>query len=288
MRKLLLFSSLVFMALSLTAQAHYQVIAPSGLFLRDMPARHGTRLGKLPVGASVELLERSGQRLTVQDDGQDLTGEWVKVQHPDFPAGYVFDGYLLPQQIDPQSSIGCDDQLPCDTHVPMGEVALTFFQYQAEGLSRKSPDTLFIYEYVFNNLTDKLIHIRPEVPLQSVQLFMTLHETITHQYDPLHPDAPLAQWQGAEPFREIKGDRGFFRIPSKMIDENQETFRQQQLGLRDTLVDHSGESWDVATLIYAGKPSLYVIDELWLKLLLTYPDGRQRAQYLRVELSYGC
>ena len=98
-------------------------------------------------------------------------------------------------------------------------------------------------------------------------------------------DSLVLHFTGFEPFAEIEGERNFFRIPAFF---NPEEARQQKMGLRDTLVDRSGESWNVATLIYKEKPSLFVVDEIWFKVVVIRPDGSQTAEYLRIELSYGC
>ncbi len=60
------------------------------------------------------------------------------------------------------------------------------------------------------------------------------------------------------------------------------------MNLRDTLIDLSGESWNVATLIYKDKPCTYGISPVILKIVLFEGNKQIDAKYIKIDLSYGC
>lgn len=69
----------------------FYVKAPSGLNYRKAPK--GEVLGKFPFNAEVKIVERSGIKEEIQDEGETLSGEWVGVQHGALIV-YVFDAFL--------------------------------------------------------------------------------------------------------------------------------------------------------------------------------------------------
>ena len=74
------------------------VTAENGLIVREGPDRQAKRIGKLPYAARVQVQQKPGIRLSIQDDGQTIDGEWVKVRQINDEAaslsGYVFNGFL--------------------------------------------------------------------------------------------------------------------------------------------------------------------------------------------------
>lgn len=95
----------LFGILNLNAQEKYMSIAPSGLIVRDAPDSNSNRIGKLPFGSVVELLNITNVKHQIKSE--NLKGVWVKVKFENFPyvvsdsknfdffeEGYVFSGYL--------------------------------------------------------------------------------------------------------------------------------------------------------------------------------------------------
>lgn len=92
-----------------SAQGIYHVNAVDGLTVRTSIS--GKKIGKIPYGYQVKVLEKSDP-LVIKDDGKSIAGNWVKIDgkstqiiiDPNFdesydPQGvYVFDGYLTNQK----------------------------------------------------------------------------------------------------------------------------------------------------------------------------------------------
>ncbi len=94
-------------------------------------------------------------------------------------------------------------------------------------------------------------------------------------------------WEGQEPFIELKNNLNFFRVP-KTKYEQKEILRKQNFQLKDTIVDLSGESSNVATLIYREKACTYWLNPVIIKIELQSENGIKSTSFLVVDLSYGC
>jgi hypothetical protein len=82
----------------LCAQQEAYVAAESGLTIRENPDVSAKKLGKLPYGEAIGILEETDIKLVVVDAGEKVSGEWVKVASRNH-TGYVFNGYLSPTKI---------------------------------------------------------------------------------------------------------------------------------------------------------------------------------------------
>ncbi|MEM6264009.1 MAG: SH3 domain-containing protein [Bacteroidota bacterium] len=105
--------------ISLSAQTTFEVTARNGLILRDAPRSQGKRIGKLPYGKPIEVLERTGVEQIIIDGTDTIRGEWVKVQFENFPTrisefkeGYVFSGYLISKDLHVQQLQRKIDRFP--------------------------------------------------------------------------------------------------------------------------------------------------------------------------------
>jgi len=69
------------------------VTAESGLLCRESP--NGRVVGKFAYGTAVEVIEFTKERLSIVDDGKEISGFWVKVKGvSENTMGYVFNGFL--------------------------------------------------------------------------------------------------------------------------------------------------------------------------------------------------
>lgn len=90
-----LFSSLV-----IFSQKIQFVSAHNGLIIRTSPNKESERIGKLEYGVSIYILEETSIKLSVEDGGNIINGQWVEIQEPkDKQKGFVFSGYLTPNVI---------------------------------------------------------------------------------------------------------------------------------------------------------------------------------------------
>ncbi|MFV0565014.1 MAG: SH3 domain-containing protein [Flavobacteriaceae bacterium] len=85
----------------------YFINAPTGLIIRDLPSLNSNRIGKLPYGSIVELLEETEFKQRIIDNNDTINGIWLKIKYNNYPfivseseseygyeqEGYVFSGY---------------------------------------------------------------------------------------------------------------------------------------------------------------------------------------------------
>ena len=85
----------------------YFTIATSGLIVRKEPGIASKRIGKIPYGSIVELLEETDLKLQITDNGLPVDGFWVKIKFNNYPykiiesdeykftgEGYVFSEFI--------------------------------------------------------------------------------------------------------------------------------------------------------------------------------------------------
>lgn len=86
---------LLFVAFSYSQDYAY-VNANSGLTVRERPDIGASKLGKLMYNEAVEVIEKTDVKLVVIDQGNKVSGEWVKIKMNGYQdlKGYVFNGFL--------------------------------------------------------------------------------------------------------------------------------------------------------------------------------------------------
>lgn len=85
----------------------YFTLANKGLIVRKEPGTQADRIGKIPYGSIVELLEETEIELEILDDGNTIAGFWAKIKFYNAPykisesdeykseeEGYVFSGFM--------------------------------------------------------------------------------------------------------------------------------------------------------------------------------------------------
>jgi hypothetical protein len=69
--------------------------APSGLIIREAPNKISKRIGKLSYGDVVNIINKTGIKIEVEDEGKKINGEWVEIIHINGnEKGFIFSGYL--------------------------------------------------------------------------------------------------------------------------------------------------------------------------------------------------
>ncbi|AXT50602.1 SH3 domain-containing protein [Aquimarina sp. BL5] len=281
----------------LKGDAFYTVAAPSGLTVRSKPSIDGEKLGKFPLGEHLELIEDTGKLLSIVDNGLAVHGNWFKVKRmnhswDDKPTltGYVFSGYLLKNKSRPYNP--SDATSTENSTLKFRNFNLTFCFYETdtryEDYNVVKNDTMYVYENVFNELNDKLIHIQPKVKTDKIELFYTFKEKVWEYGADALTSKKYYTWQGNSPFKKLPLTRNIALFP-KIEYEKMETSRQVNLKLRDTLVHYPGEmGGTTATMSYRGKPCVHSIPDAILKIVLYYSNGTTEVKYVNINLSYGC
>ncbi|WP_108868644.1 SH3 domain-containing protein [Aquimarina aquimarini] len=281
----------------LKSKAYYTVTAPSGLTVRSKPSIDGEKLGKFPPGEHLELIKNTEKVLSIVDNGLSVNGNWFKVKRMNHswdkkPAltGYVFSGYLLKNESRPSNP---SDAITIEkSTLNFKNFNLTFYFYEIdnryEGHNVVKKDTMYVYEDVFNDLSDKLIHIKPKVKIDNVELFYTFKEKVwEYNGDESNSKEPY-KWEGNSPFKKLSLAKKMILFP-KIEYEKVETSRQVNLKLRDTLVHYPGEmGGTTATMSYNGRPCVHFISDVILKIVLHHSNGTTEIKYININLSYGC
>lgn len=277
-------------------KSYYTVAAPSGLTVRNEPSISSEKLGKLPSGEYLELIEDTGKFLSIIDNGIPVNGNWLKVKRMNHSwdnkpslTGYVFSGYLLKNETRPYNP--SDATTNENSILEFKNFKLNFYFYQTdnryEGHNVVKNDTIYAYEDVFNDLSDKLIHIEPKVKTDKIELFYTYKESVW-QYGMDGLNSKEYSWTGSSPFKKLSLTRQMVIFP-KIEHEKIETSRQVNLKLRDTLVHYPGEmGGTTATMSYRGKPCVHSISDAILKIVLHHSNGTTEIKYVNINLSYGC
>ncbi len=292
MKKIFWFIFLLFV-FKTNAQEYFSVIAENGLSIRNEPNIKSKKIGKLTVGQDVALINKSGKLLTVNDGNKIISGEWYEVQSN--PRGYVFSGYLLRKNEKPNNIADCKDELSCYSNISFEQFELNIYNYQIQENITKKKDTIQVFEYVFNEIGDKLLQIIPKNKKDSISVSYSVVENINEQFDYRKTknseldnwNKTRVSWKGKEPFVELKNNLNFFRIPKTEYEEK-EVIRKQKFKLKDTLVNLSGESDNIATLIYKGKASTYGLGPVIIRIELYSENGEKQEKFLVIDLSYGC
>lgn len=81
--------------------------ATNGLKIRENTNLSAIQIGKLKCGDKVEIVEWTKEELTLQDDGNKVSGRWCKIKslESNSISGYVFSGYLTNEKLSNQKRI---------------------------------------------------------------------------------------------------------------------------------------------------------------------------------------
>ncbi|MEL7223129.1 MAG: SH3 domain-containing protein, partial [Bacteroidota bacterium] len=96
MNKLVLLLLVYLVSFTIHAQSAHDmltVVAPSGLSLRDAPGQSATRIGIIPKGAKVRVLDYNQEKDKNLESIDGYYGYWASVNYQE-QKGYVFSAYL--------------------------------------------------------------------------------------------------------------------------------------------------------------------------------------------------
>jgi len=150
---------------------------------------------------------------------------------------------------------------------------ITFRKSETEIKFLAKRDTLHLYGEAGESSGNKLMQLIPKNSAEHFKVTCWLEECVSEQYDPnrfimserqttddylkavLLWDKNKVRWNRIVKYREMNDSAGFFRIPEIGDDAYSDIRNNPELQLRDTLVDLSGESANIATVVYKNKAS---------------------------------
>lgn len=257
------------------AQDIQYVNAENGLAIRENPNRGSTRLGLLDYGTVLEIIEHTNLELDVMDNGQKLSGEWVKVRSIDAYdtfEGYVFNGFLTEETLEKRFKATYDE-----------------FTVHIEGVTEKiaktdkiNPEFDGVIFYTFKegeSLNGKTVRIKHHKDFRSIQVFQKHENSLVINDDKSHCD--MINWQhyysSWKPLRTISSNHQFKGLPisekeaSRFIEVDLEEFK--------TVVNEDcGEAWsesikDVQSV--TDDPVSIKTTKEYLRVVMTDIDGNK-------------
>jgi len=283
---LIVFISLI---INVRAQEFYSVAAEHGLIIRQKADMTSPRVGKFLCGQDLKLIQKTDIPVEVQDQNETIKGHWYFMSSPSGFKGYVFSGYLLPKQESWRNGVTCEDEyIPCSTELSTQNNMLEIFNFEIEGQDHK-PDTLVLYEAVFNEIGDKLLKVKPRKEFQNIEVYYTRMETLNAWETAKDSNGIISKWKGHHPFIKLESfNQYFYRIPPTDYDNVREKRARIMHLKRSPDWDESGEGGWFPRYIYKGQIVPYEISSIIIKIVTTDSKNISTTEYIEIGLSYGC
>lgn len=166
-------------------------------------------------------------------------------------------------------------------------------------------DTLWLNSAVAEDVSNKTIQFNLHNPTEKVKISYSVQQHLEEQYDPSrfwngYPDPEARRcayeewdfnqlrWSGSTPYKTLKvSSKNTVSMPEFDWYAYEEALKKK-LGLRDTFINYSGESDNIATVVYKEKPCLHYLDYVLLKIERWVGDKPKDVRYLAIGFSYGC
>ncbi len=292
MRKFALTTFLFTLSNLLLASSYGTIVSKNGVNVRKAAILESEIVCKLAMGEDVTIINDSLPETYIPINGAPTKGKFLEIKTKLGFSGYVFDHFVLPKRLAPKNSYTwCEEERPCDSEIVFRDFSVFVSNWQTDEYREVSGDTLTISEYVFNSISDKYFILNHTA--KDVKVTFSMNQTIVEQYDYRKVkdnwyewNKQRVRWQGPSKEEIVVNKGNYYRVPSFKTEYLEEC--KQKLNLRDTFIDLSGESYNVATLVYKEKPCVYHIDYMVLTFEWTNEQGMLKRKYLKVYYSYGC
>ena len=166
-------------------------------------------------------------------------------------------------------------------------------------------DTLWLNQGMDYPVDKRVIQFRPHEANEKLKVSYSVHQHLEEQYDPYHfwNDYPTAEarscavlewdfnrvrWYGSTPYKTLKVSSNNTVIMPEFDWYAYEEALKKEMGLRDTFINYSGESYNIATVVYKEKPCLHYLDYVLLKIERWVGDKRKDVRCLAISFSDGC
>ena len=199
-----------------------------------------------------------------------------------------------------------DLQIRCEGYLPLRKQEEVTDYTNGMRTVLRNLDTAVIEEEVGNYLYGRWLQLIPlELQYQQMRVFLRVKDAWREQFDPtLVSDSfggDFESWsaqrlEGQAWSEEVYLEDSavtYFRIPPFWIREKPyyDIFlerRKELLGARDTFVDRSGESQNIALMQLHHKPLTHIYWEGILRIELELANGSKTNRYVRIFFSHGC
>lgn len=273
-------------SLSIAQDIKY-VAAENGLIIRENPDRGSSRLGLLEYGTVLEVSEYTNLKLDIVDNGNKLSGEWVKVRSVDayefFDEGYVFSGFLTENILKKRFKTVYDD-----------------FTITIEGITQKESkneledfDNIMFFEIDENESFDNTkFRVKHHKKFSSIEVFQKHENSIAISDDNSHCDK--INWQhyysSWKPIKTITKNHLFAVLPisdkeaERFIDVNIEELKKV---VKETCGDSWGNSIKEIRSIY-DSPAQVVVSKMFFRIIMTDVEGLKTEKIIIFDLPMTC
>lgn len=278
---------LLFTVGQLYSQEYYSVASSNGITLRQSPDITSRKIGGLSIGEDVVVIEKTDLSLEINDGGKRITGFWYKVKSIQEFTGYVFSGYLIEKKQNPFNGSSCRNNKEwCGNTVVMRNFNFNIYGYSNDDIFYKK-DTVELLESIGTDISDKLLYIKPQSDSVKVQVFYAIHELLSYWSE--DGSQPQFLFNGYQPYKALKAkNQYFFRIPQVNSDSIRESRAINEGWKEAPNFREVGEGWWVPSYIHQGKQGFYTIDGMYLKVILTYPNGTSETKIIIASFTDGC
>ena len=268
-------------SLLLTSQNPFFVTADNGLTVREQPDPKARRVGKLNYGEAIDVIETTNINLAIVDDGEQIEGQWVKMQSPSIK-GYVFNGFLSPEKLEEPIELrhyGLTMRL---------KNLKTNDEFKRNTLHDK--DTIRINVALGDSPEGKIITINNK-DYKHVSIFQQFENSVTIMNEGPHCD--LTEWKhyysSWEPLQAISKTK-FKTLQYSSAQRRQ--FMDIDINQLKTEVENKcGKDWrnyvnDITTV--NDFPADIGISRIFLKVLLTNENDEVTEKIIEFQIPMGC
>ncbi|WP_452222774.1 SH3 domain-containing protein [Lacinutrix chionoecetis] len=246
-------------------QDYAYVTADSGLTVREKPDIGASKLGKLMYNEAVEVVEKTDVKLVILDQGNKVSGEWVKIKMNGYEdlKGYVFNGFLS------------DSKLPKLVNIKLTEADIHIKNLKIynddDVLDLTTSDNLNIGIHVKNKPGKKTIEIKNN-NYKSVKILQRYQNTLDILGENSRCD--LAEWKQFEskwkPIKKINKTR--FETLTYSEADAQQFVPIPIEDLKTIVANKCGEDWSkrIENVTKVNEfPMIVTTSKVFLKFVLT-------------------
>lgn len=279
---------LFFLSHTLHAQTNFNVIAVDGLFMRTQPSLEGRKIYQFMFGEELMSIDSISIDMNQYTFTLSDTNSWIEVVNHEGLKGYVYGYYLSPKFYRPNPPYYDDEFGSRNTTIYINGAKVVIPNYQSDG-KRKSGDTVYVWEAVFNEIGDKIVYVEPTDSLANISVEYTCVEELNPWGAADSNGNKVPRWKHHEPFQHLNPiHNNFFPTPVTAYDSIRENSAKRLHLERSPDWDHVGEGWWVPRYIFHGAIVPYQITSVLIKITLEYPNGEKVVTVLSIGLSYGC